>query len=435
MDIPNFKDILQKLSILKSNLSLLAAIIVIFVALLLFIPTRLLSSGLRENVKETSVRIGDRIRLEQRRARSRQQCMEVAKHQEAYANDANEISRLARQSTERELLSYYLFPSAKDTSALIFKEFGQRFRDGIDGFIARINGSDCPTQAELTRGVQNVSGGSSVGVRPSRSSRRSSSPLGGAKTVAETVKDELCLSRAKACSVYVNPEHLGGYEFWREYRYDVQIEEAVKDCWFYQLGYWVIEDVLATIGSMNSGSANVLSSGVKRLVGVSFTGDLRSALTDRKTSLVKRVRRKSKYRKTDNKPSYVFEDYEGLAGSCTGRLTNEELDVIHFNVSVIVDVESILPFMRELCSAKQHKFKGFFNELEQPSVFTHNQITILESGFTTVDRSAEPHELYRYGESAVVKLDLVCEYVFNAKAYDAIKPEATKVNPNAKDKK
>jgi len=36
------------------------------------------------------------------------------------------------------------------------------------------------------------------------------------------------------------------------------------------------------------------------------------------------------------------------------------------------------------------------------------------------------HDLYRYGEDAVVELELVCEYIFNKKGYDEIKPELVK---------
>ena len=33
------------------------------------------------------------------------------------------------------------------------------------------------------------------------------------------------------------------------------------------------------------------------------------------------------------------------------------------------------------------------------------------------------HKLYRYGEAAAVRLDLICEYIFKKDGYDEIKPE------------
>jgi hypothetical protein len=81
--------------------------------------------------------------------------------------------------------------------------------------------------------------------------------------------------------------------------------------------------------------------------------------------------------------------------------------------------------MQQLCSAKQHKFRGFSGE-EQEQVFKHNQITVLESNIRSIDREDATHNLYRYGEDAVVVLDLICEYIFDKNGYDEIKPELVK---------
>ncbi|MCK4294458.1 MAG: hypothetical protein KAY65_14765 [Planctomycetes bacterium] len=465
MDVPNFKDILQKLSILKSNMSLLASIIITLVALLLFIPARLWSSSLKERVRRTSVSVGNRIRSELQTAGSREQPKEVAKREAVYAKDAKDIATLAIESTQRELLSYDIFPAPNDTSVLIFKMFGQRFQEGIDAQLTRVNANDCPTDVELDRGVRNASGDSSVGrgrssslySAPSRSlysapSRslysapsRSlySAPSRGrydissgmVNDVAATIREEICLDRAKSCSVYANPTYLAGYEFWGEYKYDVNPEDAIKDCWFYQLGYWVIEDVLDTIGAMNSASSNVLTAPVKRLIGVSFTTDPRNTSASAPSGYQAYSRPRRSYigttasKEAGDKPAYVSAEKDGLTESCTARLGNDDIDVIHFNVAVVVGVKSVLPFMKELCSTKQHKFKGSFDELAQAQVFTHNQITVLESKFRSVDRMEPTQVLYRYGADAVVELDLVCEYVFNKKAYDAIKPEMLKGVP------
>ena len=78
--------------------------------------------------------------------------------------------------------------------------------------------------------------------------------------------------------------------------------------------------------------------------------------------------------------------------------------------------------MQQLCSAKQHVFKGFFGR-EPERRFEHNQITILESNINSIDRNDGAHHLYRYGEDAIVELDLTCEYLFN-------KSGTTKLNRN-----
>ena len=76
--------------------------------------------------------------------------------------------------------------------------------------------------------------------------------------------------------------------------------------------------------------------------------------------------------------------------------------------------------MQKLCSAKNHKFKGFAGD-EMEQTFKHNQITVLETKFRSVDE--EPYSLYDYGDDPVVELDLICEYIFNKKGYEEITPE------------
>jgi hypothetical protein len=119
---------------------------------------------------------------------------------------------------------------------------------------------------------------------------------------------------------------------------------------------------------------------------------------------------------------YVHSNDDGLAESCTGRFTTPEsdIDVIQFNATFVIDAKSIMPFIQELCSAKEHKFSGFSGK-EPEQTFKHNQITVLESKFRAVDD--EPYSLYDYGDDPVVELDLICEYIFNKKGYEEIKPQ------------
>ena len=125
----------------------------------------------------------------------------------------------------------------------------------------------------------------------------------------------------------------------------------------------------------------------------------------------------------------MYSKKDGLSESCTGRLSNDSMDIMHFNVAVVLNSGSVLPFIKELCSGKQHKFKGFFDELPAAEVFTHNQISVLETDFRAVDKSDPENEFYRYGDGSVVELDLICEYVFNKKAYSSIRPADVDAKP------
>ncbi len=443
MDIPNFKEILSKLSVLKNNVSLLISIGIALVAVLLFIPSKLMSNRLRAEVTSKSLDMARKVSLANKRPVSRSMPEEMQKDLEIYSNDANSVTQLSLQTTMRELLSYEIFPSApNNASMLLFQEFAQNYQGGIEKMLERLGAKDCPSTTDLEQGLKSLASNprSRLGVglgssMPGSTMLPMTRNLGltsrGMSDTDYTVVDGICQDRAKECSVYAKATDVSGYLFWNDYKYDVKIEEIVKECWHYQIGYWAIEDVMQTIGAINAGSENVLTAPVKRFMSLSFTMGLKKSLLGSASNNPLSRRRRSNQNQSD-RPTYVFAPEDGLTETCTGRLTDDNMDVMHFNFTVLVKAKSILPFMNELCSAKEHTFKGFFGELSQPQIFKHNQITILESSSTSIDREVKEHARYRYGDDAVVQLDLVCEYVFNKKAYDAIKPEIVKNPPQEK---
>lgn len=248
--------------------------------------------------------------------------------------------------------------------------------------------------------------------------------------------DEMCKDRAKTISVYINPLDIADYEYWADYKYDIKQEEAVADCFYHQLAYWIIEDIFQTIKNMNSGYDNVLTAPAKRFISITFTMGLK---TSRQGGGVYRAirGRGSRAQKGSNKteeadrPRYVLKDSDGLSESCTGRYSSPEkgIDVTHFNFSMVVATKSVLPFMKELCSAKEHRFRGYpdpndpSQTLQPPQTFQHNQITILESKMGSINPNDMTHRYYRYGEEPVVSLDLICEYIFDIKGYEKIIPK------------
>ncbi|MHC4545422.1 MAG: hypothetical protein ACYSYL_13015 [Planctomycetota bacterium] len=387
MDIPQFKDVIQKLSVFRRHSSLFVPVVIGFVGVLLFVPAQFMSSKLKAQISDESItKRGSQVKSLQQKAVARTQWSVERKRQNAYKTDANQISLLAKELTQRQLLSDKIFPEPKDTSILLFKEFGQRFRNGVDEQLRGVNAGECPTKAELDRSLGGLTGGG----------RRSGSRLnwGALSGAGSEIRDALCRSKAESASVYINPIILSGYEFWGDYQY-AGTPEAVKDCWYHQLGYWIIEDIIDTIDAMNSGSKSVFESPVKRFLGVSFDTGEEGFYQFRKKKAV-------------GQPSYILAIEDGLVLPWTSRVCNDDIDVVHFNVRVVVSTKAVLRFMQQLCSAK------------------HNQITILESEIKSIVRRDEIHDLYRYGEDAVVELDLICEYVFSRKGYDDIKPESVK---------
>ncbi|MGB2863804.1 MAG: hypothetical protein WBC05_10805 [Sedimentisphaerales bacterium] len=437
MNMPNFKDILQKLSVFKNNLSLLVPVIIALVSVLLFIPTQLMSSKLKKDVEQESINKGGRrIASLETSAVSRQQYEMEAERQKAHATDANEIAKLAIQSTQRELLSYDIFPEpdANGFSGLIFQEFGQRFRSEIDKLIVDVKGRDCPTDVEIERGLENSSSrsrsrgrGFSMGMG---SSPRGSSggAYGGSMrfgNIDRMIVDEICQARAKTISVYVNPADISAYEYWKEYKYDVKQEEAIEDCWYHQLAYWIIEDIFATFEAMNSGSDNVLTAPIKRFMGISFTMGLKSARRSGGGGVFRSVGRRKVQNKQEeaDRPVYVRDKQDALSETCTGRYCSDDIDVTHFNFSIIVSTKSVLPFMKQLCSVKEHEFRGYPDGTDPPQTFKHNQITVLESKISSINPNDQTHRYYGYGDESVVSLDLICEYIFDVGGYDSMIPE------------
>ena len=415
MDIPQFKDVIQKLSVFKRHSSLLVPVIIGLVGALLFVPTQLINSNLKAQMSEKSVMQGSRkISSLRQNTPARDQYKVERERQQAYQSDANQISLLAKELTQRQLLSDKIFPEPKDPSILLFKEFGQWFRSGVDEHLKGVNAGECPTEEELERSE----GGLSSGYRRSRGyNRRSWSGVG------TEIRDALCRSKAESASVYINPITLSGYEFWDEYQY-AGTPQAVKDCWYYQLAYWIIEDIIDTVDAMNSGSNSVFESPVKRLQSIWFADEAVIGRLVKATP--KRRSMKSTARVARDLPMYVLTIQDGLTLTWTSRICNDDIDVVHFNVSVVVSTKSVLQFMQQLCSAKRHIIRESSGQVQGPRYAKHNQITILESEITSINRQDEIHRLYRYGEDAVVELELICEYVFSKKGYDDIKPVSVK---------
>lgn len=397
MDIPKFKDLIDKASFLRNYSSLLLPVVIVLIGLLLFIPTSLMSRGLKKRMESESVSMGRQVKSLSSSVVSRDQWKVEQAYQRAYKEDANEISLLVKQSSQRELLSYRVFPEPRDTSTLIFEEFGQEFRSNIESLMVRVNAMDCPTAAELQRALKKSSNLSD--------SRR---VLGVVRTrlneVDATIADVLCREKAETAFVYANPADVSGYRFWDEYNY-TGMDTAVEECWYWQLAYWIIEDVFKTIEASNFGSNSVFTSPVKRLMRIGFSTA------------------ESVQGKNVAKPRYVLSTKEALVIPHTGRFCDDDIDVVHFNVVVLISAKEVIPFMQQLCSSKEHKFEGF-SGTEDVRSFKHNQITVLKSEMRPINRQDPSHDLYRYGEDAVVELDLICEYIFNKTGYDEIKPRS-----------
>lgn len=398
---------------LKKYKSLLPSVIITVVALLLVLLTVKKGGDIKEGMTK-SVRNADAVRRLANKVPSKYESEQIQRSMDKLEEEKNKIETLAVQSSQRDLVTYEykIFPEPDDQSQQIYVGFGEQYRAAIEKLIDGMHALDAPSEAEIRA---KTGGGArpatAYGVRTDRTADAQDPRI-----------DALCLRRANEISVYANPSALAWYSFWESYELTGKTQ-ALEDCWDSQTAFWVYEDVIDTIRKMNGSAGTVLSAPVKRLLGVRFSGPV--AVGGQSGRGYARNMGNTGLR---DKPSYILPLSPGvfLNQSPTGRLCDEDVDIVHFAVSVLVDSRSILSFMKELCSEKPHSFYPDFVQSGQPVQSRHNQITILQSDLQVIDKTDSDHALYRYGKGAVVRLDLVCEYQFYRAGYDAIKPKAIK---------
>ncbi len=427
--------------------ALLPSLILLVVALLLFLPILFVGNSVKAEMKK-SVDTARNVSSLLNNVPSKDDPRRVKSYMDRLAEEVSQIETLAIRSSMRELISYNIFPP-KGTSAQLYVEFGEKYRQAVNGLIESMNALDAPSEAEIRAqsgtGEPRMAGGDMMEFRmpPGRMRGRGTSAL-----ATNPMVEALCLTRAREISVYAKPSIFSWYDFWQTYEFAGQ-DQGQEDCWDSQVAFWIYEDIVETIRKMNEGSDKISSSAVKRFVGVSFTMPLTMDSSAQSFNNSEFSRRGTTTTSRD-KPNYIGQSAD-TAGQgvnprtrrrattmttlvsnfvnnpLTNRSSDSDVDIIHFAVSVLVDNRSVMAFMKELCSEKPHTFRAEFKEDGQITDAVHNQITILSSDISAVDKQAPEHALYRYGDGAVMRLDLICEYQFYRKGYDSIKPEPVKV--------
>ncbi|MCI0498181.1 MAG: hypothetical protein L0Y36_00670 [Planctomycetales bacterium] len=402
----------------KKYAVLLPSVIITVVALLLFVPMFWLGGKVKGKM-EQSARTASSVQSILSDTPSRNQPDETKRYMDKLEEEASRIKTLAVQGSHRDLITYDygIFPEPNDPSSQIYVEFGWQYRSKIEDLIRQMNAMDAPSDAEIRArtGAARPGGMDYGGYTTARQPGAAKDPM----------VEALCLTRAKEISTYANHKAFGWYDFWEKYEFSSK-DQALQDCWDTQTAFWVYEDVVHTILKLNDASGHVSSSPVKRLLGVSFSGPVVVAAGG--AGFGQYYGMMEAGGGTRDIPQYITAVQFGpfMNSSPTGRICNEEVDIVHFAVSVLVDSRHVLTFMKELCSEKPHTFRTDFRKNGQPGESRHNLITILQSDVRVVDKLSADHELYRYGKSAVMQLDLVCEYQFSRSGYDSIKPEPIK---------
>jgi hypothetical protein len=430
----NLLSVVKKINLgfLKNNLALLVPIGIALVAILMFVPTTLLSGKLRKQIDEQSVKASREIDTLIREVNEAVQAEALEPYIKAYEQDAKDMNDLIVHSTMRELLDYKVFADPNQTSQLVFDPFRQKFLAGVETMLKNLKAGAPPTDVEINAALESSSPWRSASGR-----NRMSMGMGMGRTgntqgqfnrgwsfrrmndTDRKIVEKVCEDRAKGIKAYANPVDLSGYVYWSDWKFE-DWDKATRDAWYWQMAYWMLEDVVATVQAMNQEADHVLNSPVKRIMSVQFTQSRAGR------SMIGRGRR-TVVPKDKQTPNYVTSIRNAMAGSpCTGRFSSSDpaatMDVMHFEVTVVVRAAEVMHFMQELCSAKTHKFRGWYGD-QPEQTYKHNQISILESTITPVDREDFDHSGFQYGEDEVVSVDLICEYLFYVPAYAKIQPK------------
>ncbi|MEN6308379.1 MAG: hypothetical protein ABFD91_11540 [Anaerohalosphaeraceae bacterium] len=387
----------------------------------------LLIGGSVSKKMDDSLKVAKQIGTLSSTVPSEAQAKEELQYIEKFAQDADQVDLLMAKASQRELICYdpVILPEPTEKSTQVYNVFGRNYRKAIESLLTRINAKDAPSDAEIRSqtGV-GTGGGTMTGMMPMN-------PTPGAAGASSAMVDAVCLKRADEIPVYANPSIFNWYGYWENFVYK-SVDESLQNCWSSQIAYWVYEDVVQSIETINSGSSRVSESPVKRLLGVQFNGPVQvfsSQSMGFGMGGMEPMGMMPGYTGGPamlDAPVYVKTVSPFMQIPWTGRMCNDQIDVIHFAVSVITDSSATTLFMKELCSAKPHTYREGFLDKGKQETASHNQITVMEYEIEPIIKTDAVHAYYRYGNSAVVRLNLVCEYVFSRKGYDAIKPAPVK---------
>jgi hypothetical protein len=413
------------LASLRKYTSLFPSIGLLLVAVILFIITLLVGRSVSKKM-EDSIQTTSRLSSVASTVPSEAQAKVEEEYFQKYQQDVNTVESLAINTSRRELICYtpQIFPMPTDTSGQVYDVFGRQYRSAIEKLMERIRAKDAPSEAEI-RNITGM-GAATPGMGMGMPGMGMPMPRGaGAAAGSQNPRvDAVCTKRSDEIPVYANPSIFSWYGFWEKFVFQ-SVDNALQSCWSSQVAYWIYEDVISTIESLNAGSTKVAASPVKRLLGVRFDGPVILTTTAMAGGTSTAQPDSPRYVKGADSSSTVGLSSASTASaspfmtdSLTGRVCNEQIDVIHFAASVIVDASLVSAFMKELCSVKTHTYQ----DGGKTETARHNQITILQFSTEPVDRDDAVHAYYRYGKAGVVQLNLVCEYLFNRKGYDKFKP-------------
>jgi hypothetical protein len=149
IDLSKLTDGLKKMAFLRSFSMLLLPAAIIIAAGAVFTAALFMGSSFRNKVSKQSIPLGKEVDSRLGKVIPLEEVEAEKRYQQQYQQDANLIEKTAIETTQRELLSYEIFPEPNETSSMIFTRFGNKFCEQIKGRVRQLNAGDCPTEEEL----------------------------------------------------------------------------------------------------------------------------------------------------------------------------------------------------------------------------------------------------------------------------------------------
>ena len=344
-------------------------------------------------------------------------------------SDLSKVEDMIAQTSNRPLLDEKVFPEPGRPIKIFYQRFSDAYIAFIEGLLDRANAGDRPSsrqeQEVLDEYHDRVSAGAGMGGR-----RRGPANLwgggrrGSASSQEQTLLDDLRLRCAESLGLYACADSFCSYDYWKEqplYEKDTML----IDSWLTQIAAWIQEDVIASILRMNGDSESVLASPVKRLIEISFSGKHAGTAVSGGSATHKSSGSSSDSRSATGEvsrrvpgsklklPDYVVGKEGDSAATFTGVMTtpwtgragSETVDVVHFELAVVVDSSSINDFIGSLQSATT-------TDGPDGLPIRRNQITVLQMQIEPLDIEAEQTAGYYYGSGSIKVLRLICEYTF-----------------------
>ncbi|MBN1844975.1 MAG: hypothetical protein JW810_04790 [Sedimentisphaerales bacterium] len=444
------------MNFIKKRLFMILCIAVVVLGIGIFAAGMMVSAGNAKKSETIKTQL-DQVGGLRTKAVSNAELEQAQRNAEMAQEQMETIQQVIRQTSRRPLLYEPIFPKLNNEveKDFHFREFGLRYCDFIDRLLKQLNAGTCPTEQEEEQladkfyqdNLQNAPGQGTADLRYQE------------RFQIEKLINELRRKRAQEISVYADGDAFCCYGYWKSL--PRQSIPMYLDSWFSQIAAWVQEDVVASILEVNRSANSVLDAPIKRLIEISFTGTppqgeptvdpsktISRATSSRFTLRTKGRQTGATRRLGDNArmlPAYVKPkaapassslysamatassataavQYENiLAIPFSQHATNDVIDVVQFEVGVVIDSASLQDFILALQSEKVTLATALDGTPRNQN--RRNQITVLQVDVEPIDIQAEKDAGYFYGGGSLQVLRVTGEYIFFHKGYQDWMPQ------------